>query len=253
MENVPFYRIKKSCNFKDALLPMLILSSVIIFLSLMIYNFKVRQQDFNLMFNEFEIAAVDFSDRVKKNPEASVFSSEILGSQLRNYEFQYLFNDVSIELIRDVSSNNINVSYGMSEVNIYKSSVMNNECKSCHDDHSAYKLEAKYNTKYPSIIFALLSSLVFFLTFKCMILKNSICSLSLCYKRDSFKKSMISKDVKVLALIDIDFFKKINDTLGHAEGDRAINLLGQLLSSSTRNKDVVFRWGGEEFRFCRKL
>ena len=50
-----------------------------------------------------------------------------------------------------------------------------------------------------------------------------------------------------LALIDIDHFKQINDTHGHAAGDRALQAIATLLASSMRRTDVVARYGGEEF------
>lgn len=50
-----------------------------------------------------------------------------------------------------------------------------------------------------------------------------------------------------LALLDLDFFKSINDRYGHPVGDRVLNYLGQLLNQSFRLEDVVGRWGGEEF------
>ncbi|QTN01593.1 diguanylate cyclase [Sediminibacillus dalangtanensis] len=50
-----------------------------------------------------------------------------------------------------------------------------------------------------------------------------------------------------LLYIDIDYFKKINDTYGHAEGDIVLKELASILKSSTRSFDIVSRNGGEEF------
>lgn len=50
-----------------------------------------------------------------------------------------------------------------------------------------------------------------------------------------------------LALMDLDYFKKINDTYGHDEGDRVLMETGNWLRNSFRKGDLVFRWGGEEF------
>jgi diguanylate cyclase (GGDEF)-like protein len=51
----------------------------------------------------------------------------------------------------------------------------------------------------------------------------------------------------VLVLLDLDHFKLINDTHGHAAGDRALASTGALLRRSVRPKDMVARYGGEEF------
>ncbi|MEN4053342.1 MULTISPECIES: diguanylate cyclase [Sulfurimonas] len=50
-----------------------------------------------------------------------------------------------------------------------------------------------------------------------------------------------------VAVIDIDHFKNINDTYGHEVGDRVIVTLADILRSSTSPRDVVARFGGEEF------
>jgi diguanylate cyclase (GGDEF)-like protein len=48
-------------------------------------------------------------------------------------------------------------------------------------------------------------------------------------------------------LLDIDHFKKVNDTHGHAEGDRALRVIAKALVDEARGSDVVCRYGGEEF------
>jgi diguanylate cyclase (GGDEF)-like protein len=50
-----------------------------------------------------------------------------------------------------------------------------------------------------------------------------------------------------VAMIDIDHFKKINDTYGHDVGDKIIIALSEILRTSTSHMDVVARFGGEEF------
>ena len=50
-----------------------------------------------------------------------------------------------------------------------------------------------------------------------------------------------------LVMVDIDHFKKVNDTFGHTEGDQVLCKISSLLKSSIRKKDTVARYGGEEF------
>jgi|TARA_R100001369_G_scaffold31518_2_gene55922 diguanylate cyclase (GGDEF)-like protein/PAS domain S-box-containing protein len=50
-----------------------------------------------------------------------------------------------------------------------------------------------------------------------------------------------------LAIIDIDYFKRVNDTWGHDTGDEVIQLVATAMINSVRSTDFVVRWGGEEF------
>ena len=97
---------------------------------------------------------------------------------------------------------------------------------------------------------------------------------------ESFKKSKIlalrnkidrrNPDLKNkvigIFLIDIDHFKKINDTYGHNTGDEVLIILSNKLKEIIRADDIIIRWGGEEFfillnrtipkyipLFCKKL
>ena len=54
------------------------------------------------------------------------------------------------------------------------------------------------------------------------------------------------QDVAVL-MIDLDDFKGINDTYGHAMGDKVLVTLAEILRNSTRRNDAICRWGGDEF------
>ncbi|WP_420065036.1 GGDEF domain-containing protein [Pectobacterium colocasium] len=50
-----------------------------------------------------------------------------------------------------------------------------------------------------------------------------------------------------LLFLDIDYFKQVNDTYGHASGDELIASFARMLSANIRPNDILCRWGGEEF------
>ncbi|WP_297325078.1 diguanylate cyclase [Nitrosomonas sp.] len=64
--------------------------------------------------------------------------------------------------------------------------------------------------------------------------------------REVVRSSRLSTPLS-LAMVDIDFFKKVNDTYGHAAGDRVLKSLARLLKQRLRETDIVGRYGGEEF------
>ena len=57
----------------------------------------------------------------------------------------------------------------------------------------------------------------------------------------------------VFSILDIDFFKKVNDTYGHDIGDKVLKQFVQIIQNSSRNDDLVIRWGGEEFILLLKI
>ena len=75
------------------------------------------------------------------------------------------------------------------------------------------------------------------------------------YTRSAFFESaekidnLIPEENYSVLMVDIDFFKKINDTYGHAAGDMAIIQLARLLKKHASAEDLVGRYGGEEFCF----
>lgn len=63
------------------------------------------------------------------------------------------------------------------------------------------------------------------------------------------RRNIHQDDIKrpTLALLDIDFFKRINDNFGHVYGDEVLLLFAQIMRKSFRHFDWLFRYGGEEF------
>ncbi|OHC30095.1 MAG: diguanylate cyclase [Pseudomonadales bacterium RIFCSPHIGHO2_02_FULL_60_43] len=64
---------------------------------------------------------------------------------------------------------------------------------------------------------------------------------------EQWAHSASNNSVGSLLLIDVDFFKQVNDRFGHAEGDRVLCELSRGLLDSVRAQDTVVRYGGEEF------
>ncbi len=76
-----------------------------------------------------------------------------------------------------------------------------------------------------------------------------------CHNRDFLEMNLSvfmrfvkrEKSMAGLLLLDIDHFKKVNDTFGHAEGDRVLSEMSNLIYRNIRDSDLFVRWGGEEF------
>jgi len=84
---------------------------------------------------------------------------------------------------------------------------------------------------------------------------SRIDSLTGCYNRGyglelldrQIKLSHRSKSPLLLAFLDIDNFKGINDTFGHGEGDQVLKETVNLFKSTLREVDIICRMGGDEF------
>ena len=62
-----------------------------------------------------------------------------------------------------------------------------------------------------------------------------------------FDRFVRSQTLSSVVMLDIDFFKKVNDTYGHQAGDEVIRVVAQTMQYHARKTDIVGRYGGEEF------
>ncbi len=66
------------------------------------------------------------------------------------------------------------------------------------------------------------------------------------YKQELIRSKRFKRDFSLI-LLDVDFFKDINDTHGHQTGDKVLKEIAQRLKTGLREADTLGRWGGEEF------
>jgi PAS domain S-box/diguanylate cyclase (GGDEF) domain len=67
--------------------------------------------------------------------------------------------------------------------------------------------------------------------------------------RELFRSKRTSRPLSII-MLDIDHFKSVNDTYGHAVGDNVLKKIAARISSNLRSLDIYARYGGEEFIIC---
>ena len=68
------------------------------------------------------------------------------------------------------------------------------------------------------------------------------------YNRNFYEENIKNKTVSAgIAMMDLDDFKLCNDTYGHSAGDKALETLGKILRRHLKSKDILVRYGGDEF------
>ncbi|WP_435236179.1 sensor domain-containing diguanylate cyclase [Psychromonas sp. PT13] len=71
-------------------------------------------------------------------------------------------------------------------------------------------------------------------------------SFTIQYQKEASRCTRLGREMAVL-MLDIDFFKEVNDTIGHVQGDKVLARCAEILQNSLRLPDIIARWGGEEF------
>lgn len=64
---------------------------------------------------------------------------------------------------------------------------------------------------------------------------------------NEFHRAQRSSHLFAVVILDLDFFKDVNDTYGHQLGDKVLIGVAEILQKQVREIDIVGRWGGEEF------
>lgn len=160
----------------------------------------------------------------------------------RNDEPQ--LNEILDELVKNYSEDELQASY-----NKWVAAVTNDQ-----------PFDYSYAWKLLAVIFLILSGYIFHYI-KLKRLNNSLLTLSITdkltglYNRVKIDEVLIEKKAEVdrygtelsVILLDIDFFKSINDNYGHLRGDSVLIEFAQIVQHNIRNTDYVGRWGGEEF------
>ena len=82
---------------------------------------------------------------------------------------------------------------------------------------------------------------------KRMVITDNLTGLYVRHYLDEQANSMQKKDFcGSLIVVDIDNFKRVNDTYGHQVGDKILIQVSQIIKTSIRDSDIAARWGGEE-------
>lgn len=177
--------------------------------------------------------------------------------------------------LKDVCLNDLGMNHSFSKVIEYNNEeyiVKFLSIKNIVNHHVGYLVSTSKTDDYKSIVNDFYKQSLFITLFTTMIImfgwstarnhnKLKVVSqndqLTRIYNRHMFTE-LTEKELKrsnrygyssCILLMDIDHFKKINDTYGHNGGDQALRDLAALVSSNIRDTDIFARWGGEEFIF----
>lgn len=177
---------------------------------------------------------------------------------LMNAKYEEMLINRIINSAHYLGKTDVELEYKAMLSNIYKNSI-----KTISEEYITYIIEKYYNEKELSeayiaklktniinIIMLFSGIFILFQSLKYM-KKNNLDELTGVYNRKYFSTifNRLFKQKKNFYMIiyDIDDFKKVNDTYGHALGDEVIKSIANIAASCTKNYGKVFRYGGEEF------
>lgn len=168
--------------------------------------------------NEFKEFLINSAEpiRIIDNPENSIHSVIGMPIKLTNKMLGYI-------LVEHIIYNSLN-----NEAKLFLKSIAN-QVAIAVENSSLYKQLKEMTEKDP--LLGIYNRKYFFNYLECKIAD---------LKSDNF----------ALVMMDIDDFKKVNDTFGHQFGDEALKITSNILLTNTKEKDIVARYGGEEIVMC---
>lgn len=230
-------------------------------------------REYNYVQKNYPNAKIVVYDTIEQCIKA-VQSNEIDGVVYESYKLQNIRfdqkNNGKLKVV-NLPSVESNACFGVSKENYQLISILNKLVANINQEEINSMLEKhtisfqKYSFKDFSaeymkiIIFCLLLLFIFFCGFIFLIGKlqeymdyDVLTHLLNRRKLDSYMSKLIKKaneqsDNFCILMFDIDDFKKINDTYGHACGDVILKHAATTISRNIKEEDLAFRWGGEEF------
>lgn len=192
---------------------------------------------------------------IKNNDRQMGFESEIYSIQMELYEKTKEFDKYAHaheNLFR--AKQNFNFQLRKNYLKFVEKSFVADQLKN-QEKISHLKIKILIYT-----IFTIIAYIIFQIIKIIKLKKNNfIDQLTNVYNRKYLKQifeNLDKKNIKPLELgvfmIDIDYFKKYNDSYGHIKGDYVIKSVANILSSSIEKEDSVIRYGGEEFLLILK-
>lgn len=225
----------------------------------------VEKNVFGEQLGDYETSS--FSENYYFDKEVEVASSEnanVLKDNLREKFFEQLDVDIEDKLSK---KENFSIIYKFNKENYdIGFTIIENTLGNSSGYLIALSIDKEYNKMYSNmyielILVGIIS--ILFIVFSLYFVRNKeriekisyYDSLTRIYNRHKFlelaklemERFRRNQDIFSIVLLDIDFFKKVNDNYGHNIGDEVLKSMSALILENLRKVDVFARWGGEEF------